>query len=75
MSPMSRPLQMKVGGGTDRVLQDGGDAVTKKIGGGYMHTVAHCGNAHVQAPADEGGGNVRALDACHDIVPVDGHEE
>ena len=36
---------------------------------------AHNNGAHVQAPRDEGGGNVRAVDICHDIVPTIEHAD
>ena len=33
------------------------------------------GDAHVQAPHDEGGGNIRVADFCPDVVPAIEHEE
>ena len=36
---------------------------------------AHDGDAHVQAPRDEGGGHARAVDVCQDVVPAVDNED
>ena len=50
--------------------------MTKKVEGEEADTVhANCGIARIQAHADEGGGNVRAVDGHNDVVQAGGHGE
>ena len=73
MHPIQAPADE--GGGPDLVLYTTDAAVAIQVQGeetGMVHDER--GDAHVQEPEDEGGGDIRAIDTHHGVEPAGGHE-